>query len=125
MNRRNIGITYIFLGVIKVIVGVLVLGGVVMGFWNLILPQLFGWPAVTFWQALGLFILAKIFFGGFGGGRLGGVLRGDIRGCNPLRDKWLKMTNEERKEFFKKHAYGHFQQWAGPAEAKASRTKKK
>jgi hypothetical protein len=39
--------------------------------WNRLLPPLFGWPAVTFWQALGLLVLSRILFGGFGrhGGR--------------------------------------------------------
>ena len=39
--------------------------------WNWLLPPLFGWPAVTFWQALGLLVLSRILFGGFGrhGGR--------------------------------------------------------
>jgi hypothetical protein len=40
--------------------------------WNWLLPPLFGLPAVTFWQALGLLVLCRILFGGLGrhgGGR--------------------------------------------------------
>src|SRR5437868_853203 len=39
--------------------------------WNWLLPRLFGWPAVTFRQALGLLVLSRILFGGVGrhGGR--------------------------------------------------------
>ena len=39
--------------------------------WNWLLPPLFGLPIVTFWQALGLLVLCRILFGGFGrhGGR--------------------------------------------------------
>jgi hypothetical protein len=35
--------------------------------WNHVLAAVWDIPSVTFWQALGLFVLAKLFFG-FGGG---------------------------------------------------------
>jgi hypothetical protein len=38
-------------------------GAVTMLLWNWLVPALFSGPAVTFWQALGLLILAKILFG--------------------------------------------------------------
>ncbi len=41
-------------------------GGLVYQLWNWLLPSLFGWPAVTFWQALGLLALCRILFGGLG-----------------------------------------------------------
>jgi hypothetical protein len=42
-------------------------GQLVKLLWNGLLPPLFGWPAVTFWQALGLLVLCRILFGGVGG----------------------------------------------------------
>ncbi|MEI6243880.1 MAG: hypothetical protein WCQ64_02435 [Acidobacteriota bacterium] len=42
-------------------------GWIVQLLWNWLLPTLFGWPAVTFWQALGLLLLCRILFGRFGG----------------------------------------------------------
>lgn len=42
-------------------------GEVVRHLWNWLLPALFGWPQITFWQALGLLALCRILFGGFGG----------------------------------------------------------
>ena len=42
-------------------------GEVVMHLWNWLLPELFGWHQVTFWEALGLLVLCRILFGGFGG----------------------------------------------------------
>src|SRR5215467_14166164 len=41
-------------------------GQVVMHLWNWLLPPLFGWRALTFWQALGLLALCRILFGGLG-----------------------------------------------------------
>jgi len=43
-------------------------GEVVKLLWNGLLPSLFGFPAVTFWQALGLLVLSRVLFGGFGHG---------------------------------------------------------
>lgn len=34
--------------------------------WNALLPAIFGITGITYWQALGLFFLSKILFGGFG-----------------------------------------------------------
>lgn len=41
-------------------------GAVVRLLWNWLLPPLFGWSPITFWQALGLLALCRILFGGFG-----------------------------------------------------------
>ena len=41
-------------------------GEVVRQLWNWLLPPLFGWPQITFWQALGLLALCRILFGGHG-----------------------------------------------------------
>lgn len=41
-------------------------GWVVRALWNWLLPPLFGWHTITFWQALALLALCRILFGGFG-----------------------------------------------------------
>lgn len=41
-------------------------GGVVQLLWNWLLPPLFGWREITFWQALALLALCRILFGGLG-----------------------------------------------------------
>ena len=46
----------------------LILGYVVMGLWNTILPAVLGVKTITYTQALGLLLLSKILFGGFHGG---------------------------------------------------------
>jgi len=67
-------------------------GEVVMHLWNWLLPMLFGWRQITFWQALGLLILCRILFGGFGGH--GNDRRSKSR--RRLEDRWEGMTPEER-----------------------------
>jgi len=76
------------------VVAVAVVGGVVMALWNALLPALFGWPAIGFWQALGLLLLSKILLGGFRGGR-GGPLHWRAR----MADRWAQMSDEERAQF--------------------------
>jgi hypothetical protein len=45
------------------------LGGIIVQLlWNWLLPPLFNFPQLSFWQALGLLALCRILFGGFGRG---------------------------------------------------------
>ena len=48
-------------------------GELVMLLWNWLMPPVFGWHQITFWQALGLLVLCRVLFGGFG--RHGGSRR--------------------------------------------------
>ena len=57
---------WIFLGVLTAIGFALVLGYVVMLLWNWLMPEIFGLITITYWQAVGLILLAKLLLGGFG-----------------------------------------------------------
>ncbi len=78
---------------------VLILGGIVMGLWNAVLPDLVPVPRIKFWQAVGLLALCRILFGNFGGKP--GHRRGDMRGGPGfrMREKWGRMSPEERERF--------------------------
>lgn len=77
------------------LVAFIVIGGeVVMHLWNWLLPTLFGWRLITFWQALGLLLLCRILFGGFGGHS-----HPRSRWGRPRPEFWDKMTPEEREKF--------------------------
>lgn len=69
-------------------------GFVVMNLWNWLVPELFGGRIVTFWQAMGLLVLGRILFGGLVGRRGHGG-----PGRFKMRDRWEKMTPEEREKF--------------------------
>lgn len=85
----------------------LVAGFIVMSLWNWLVPALFAGPALTFWQALGLLVLGRLLFGGFGGrgwrGGYGGLRHAAWR--ERMADRWQQMTPEQRIQFR--------QQWRG------------
>ena len=54
------------LAILGMLLFVVIGGEVVLHLWNWLLPPLFGWREITFWQALGLLALCRILFGGFG-----------------------------------------------------------
>lgn len=69
-------------------------GEVVMRLWNWLLPPLFGWRILTFWQALGLLLLCRILFGGLG--HSGPGHRG---GGNRWRGRCRHVSPEDREKF--------------------------
>ena len=48
-----------------------VCGEIIMHLWNWLVPPLTGWRSVTFWQALGLWLLCRLLFGSWGSGSQG------------------------------------------------------
>jgi hypothetical protein len=90
-----------------VVLGVLFVlgfGWITMTLWNWLIPSLFNGPVIGFWQALGLLILSKILFGGFGG--RGHHKCGGHRGYSPWKsrmyEKFSNMNPEEREALKKK-----------------------
>lgn len=71
-------------------------GEVVRLLWNWLLPPLFGWRQITFWQAVGLLALCRILFGGLGGR---GFSRSSVR--RRMSERWERMTPEERERLRK------------------------
>ena len=67
-------------------------GEVVRLLWNWLLPVLFGWHPITFWQAVALLALCRILFGRIGGR---GFARPDFR--RRMSERWEKMSPEERE----------------------------
>ena len=85
------------------------LGGLgVRALWNWLLPPLFGWHAITFWQALAMLALCRILFGGFG-------MHGNYgpRARRRIIERWERMTPEE-KERFRQGMHGR---WGGGSSA--------
>ena len=88
-RMRVVGVRIIVFG----IVAIAVLGLIIYGLWNALMPAIFNLPAISFWQGLGLLILGRVLFGGFGcGGRRGWRKGRFVHG-------WHDLTPEERERF--------------------------
>jgi hypothetical protein len=75
--------------------GLVALGGVVVQqLWNWLLPPLFGWREIGFWQGIGLLALCRILFGGWGGHRSHGP---GMR--RRVAQRMEAMSPEERERF--------------------------
>ncbi len=79
-------------------VAIALFGAIVMGLWNSVLSPVLGINRITFWQALGILVLSKILFGGFG--RRGGWNRGGRHQWGKgMQEKWANMTPEQKEKF--------------------------
>jgi hypothetical protein len=99
------------LAIVGMVVFIAIGGVVVRQLWNWLLPPLFGWHQVTFWQALGLLALCRILFGGFhpSGGHRGGIRE-------RMAERWERMTPEERERY--RHSFrGRWGSFEPPAPA--------
>lgn len=106
-----------FVGIaIAGLLGIGVFGWVVMLLWNWLVPAVFAGHTITFWQALGLLVLAKILFGGFRGGPGPGR-----HWRRRMKERWANMTPEERETFLRgmerRCGRGMPPETAGPSQA--------
>ena len=83
------------LAILALILCVVLGGELVKWLWNALLPGLFSFPRIGFWQALGLLLLCRVLFGGLGVRTRGG------RGWRDRMEarQFMKMTPEERERF--------------------------
>jgi len=87
----------------------LLVGYLVMFLWNQALAAVFDIPSITFWQAVGLFVLAKLFFGFGGGGQQDGRhKRRRERAPVETTEEWLPKTDDAFRSYWReegKQAY--------------------
>jgi hypothetical protein len=114
---------YIGWGILAAIAGVLFVTGytyIVMYLWNWLVPNIFHGPLLTFWQAAGLILLAKLFVGfsrgGWGGGRYKHYMWKER-----MKERFESMTPEEKQAFKQqmKDRWGGGRRWGrncGPFE---------
>ncbi len=103
---------------IKKLIGILMiapiaiaaLGFIVMLLWNNVLVAVLGVKMITFWQALGLFLLSKILFGGWKG-RGGGWRNRQWK--EEWKAKWQNMTPEEKQKW-KENMRNRCNTWGRP-----------
>jgi Ca2+/H+ antiporter, TMEM165/GDT1 family len=83
-----------------VIAGFLAFAWVVMLLWNWLVPELFHWSKITYLQAIGLFVLSRILFGGFH--FRGSGYRKPPYANSKFKENFMKMSDEEKQIFKEK-----------------------
>jgi hypothetical protein len=95
LNMRKRKLFFLIpLGILAICLFIGIGGEVVLQLWNWLLPPLFGWRQITFWQAVGILALCRILFGGFGHHGSG---RSNFR--RRLAERREQMTPEEWERF--------------------------
>ncbi len=95
MSRRLKRLIFIApLAILGMLLFIAIGGEIVLLLWNWLVPPLFGWRQITFWQALGILALCRILFGGFGWRGSG---RSNFR--RRMEERCGQMTPEERERF--------------------------
>lgn len=72
---------------------------VVMWLWNWLIPEVFNFGVVTFWQAAGLLVLSKILFSGTGTGHRWHSDRRKKYWHSRFEEKWKRVPEEKKQEF--------------------------
>lgn len=79
-------------------------GYVVMLLWNAVLPALLSVRSISYWQSVGLLVLARILVGGFGHGKHGGGAKEHQHGEAWRKyDDWWKEVGAQSFEEFSQH----------------------
>jgi Ca2+/H+ antiporter, TMEM165/GDT1 family len=61
---------WVILGIAGAVVLFILFGHLIMWLWNALMPVLFHFGIITFWQAVGLAVLARLIFGGMHHGHM-------------------------------------------------------
>ena len=93
---------------------ILVVGYVVMLLWNWLMPNLFGLPLISLFEAVGLFLLSKILFGNFPKKKE----KVKQHWKNRMKEKWNRMSPEEQEVLKNKLKCSPWKKWVMDEEDK-------
>lgn len=88
----------ILFGILAISALAILFGFVIMWLWNWLMPLLFGLTVITYWQGVGLFILAKLLFGSMGRG--GGGKHSNKHKCDESQKQ--KKTDFSKWKYYDK-----------------------
>ncbi|HEX7510680.1 MAG TPA: hypothetical protein VF335_05230 [Chitinivibrionales bacterium] len=97
-------------GVVFTVVFALLFGWLVEMLWNWLMPVLFHLTTITYWQAFGIVVLAKILFGGFHGPSRHRNMYRHMRHFHHHHKHWDNSDDlEDRDDTWKPH--GSYKNW--------------
>ena len=97
----------VIFGIVAITGLAILFGYIIMWLWNWLMPEIFGLPSLSYWQAVGVFILFKILLGGCGSG--GSSKKSDAKCKKESKSdfsKWKHYDNfwkEEGDELYKQY----------------------
>ncbi len=106
----------VLLGIIAVAVLAIVFGILVRLLWNALMPDIFGLPEIGYWQAVGLVVLAHIFFGADHGAhrheRSGRKKKKkDVPAGETEKSPFMKEMEQDYVEFWREEGREAFKSW--------------
>ena len=117
--KKTLKALKIFLVIAGIILLGISLGFFIMFLWNATMASIFNLPTISYWEAVGLFFLAKLFFG-FGGGSNKSRSNKKKRHSREQSSEVDFSSDEAFKEFWKgegKEAYEAYLASENPTEA--------
>jgi hypothetical protein len=81
---------------------VVLFGLVTQLLWNWLVPVLFSGPVISFWQAMGLLVLSKLLFWGFGGHNKKWSSHRNHQWKGQWMERYSKLSPEDREKFKQK-----------------------
>jgi len=102
---RIVGLTIAGVGV--AVLFAFVFGLIVKVLWNWLMPPLFGLAQITFWQAFGIVLLAKLLFGGAGHAHKDHHERFESR----YRDRFKRFIGSDETGEGEAHVPGNGRKW--------------
>lgn len=85
--------------ILKVVVMLAIFTFATMVLWNNLIPEIFKGPTITYAQALGLLILSRVIFGGFGHGFARRGWGHHYWNKKKFEEKLSKLSPEEQEKF--------------------------
>lgn len=95
---------FVILGIVVAVLFAFLFGMLVVWLWNWLMVDIFSLPEITYWQAVGLVILAKIFFGGLGCHHHNNDEKKKKNKKNDCNNPFSEIKNEIGKEIKKEFA---------------------
>ncbi len=107
-HNRGMHALFMLIGLAAIVTAIMLL-------WNHLIPEIIGWTSINYWQALGLFILTRLLFGGFHGHEFMRSpqspehlhhLWGKIKNMSPEeRRNYIRQRFENRQQTFNNHIF--------------------
>ncbi len=112
LRKVMVIIGFVLLGLVTVTALAAIFGLAVQWLWNTLMPEVFNLPEVSYWQAVGLFVLAHILFGShssYSGNNRSGHSRGEKH--VHINDDGQHHNYDSLGAFWKEYGREAFNEW--------------